>query len=539
MPVTVESPALVNRLESAPETARSVVVVTSPAPVPYRSSKRFAIALVLIVAVGSLLRFAAWTGSRNLWIDESMLALNLVARTPAQLLEPLDWNQGAPVGYLLVSKATIAAFGVSEQSLRLAPFLGSLLGLIGFAWLAPKLMSRPAAVIATLLYSFSPVLLSYSAECKQYATDASIAIGLFAAAAGLLHGEGGFRRWAVLAVAGAASVWFSHPAAFVLGGIGTPLFLAALLKKDRTRTIAASMTIGTWLVSFGVCYLLFLRKLGGNQYLLDYWMGHFLPAPKSVGDLVWLLDHYFAPFSYPGGMGGSEIRAGGIAAGLFLIGVWGFWKSRWEVAVALVLPALFALAASAVQKYPYAGRLLLFLAPMMILGVARGAGMLLDAVWKSQPAVAVVLLGILVAAPMLETVQELRRPMRTEQLQAVLGELRGQLRPTDRVHIYYGALPAYEFYTRDNPLPVNQVDRGEEARANPTEYRDQLLKFVGEPRVWVVFSHRHKHEESVITAYAETLGKRLQTIPGNGATAILYDMSRPPVAKPQAARPAP
>ena len=526
MPVSVESPALVNRVESAPETTRSVVVVTSPQPAFAPDRKFVATALVVLVMVGFGLRFVALMGTRNLWIDESMLALNLVARTPAQLLEPLDWNQGAPVGYLLASKASIATFGVSEMSLRLVSFLGSILGLIGFAWLAPRLMPRSAAFIATMLYSFSPVLLSYSAECKQYASDASIAIGLLAAAASLLKGEGEFRRWAVLAVAGAGAVWFSHPAAFVLGGIGTPLFLAALLKKDRTRIIASGATIATWLVSFGVCYMLFLRKLGGNQYLLDYWMGHFLPAPKSVGDLVWLLDHYFAPFSYPGGMGGSEIRAGGIAAGLFLIGIWGLIKSRWEVAVALVLPAFFALAASAVQKYPYAGRLLLFLAPMMILGVAYGAGMLLDAVWKSQPAVAVVLLGILLAAPVLETVQELRRPMRTEQLQPVLDQLRTQLRPTDRVHIYYGALPAYEFYTRNDPLPVNGVDRGEEARSNPTEYRDQLMKFVGEPRVWLVFSHRHKHEESVITAYAEALGKRLQTIPGNGATAILFDMSK-------------
>jgi hypothetical protein len=528
MPVSVESPALVNRLEAAPETARSVVVVTSPKTAPAPSRRTVSTALLLLVLVGSGLRCAAWMGSRNLWIDESMLALNLVSRGPAELLEPLDWNQGAPVGFLLATKATIAVFGTSEMALRLLPLLGSLAGLIGFARLAPRLMPRSAATIAVFLFSVSPMLLSYSAECKQYATDASIAIGLLAVAVGLLHGEAGFRRWAVLAIAGAFAVWFSHPSAFVLGGIGTPLFLAALVKRDRLRTFAAGATIATWLVSFGLCYVLFLRKLGGNQYLLDYWLGHFLPAPTSVGNLVWMLDHYFTPFTYPGGMGGTEIRAGGISAGLFLVGIWGFVKSRWEVAAALVLPALFALAASALHKYPFAGRLLLFLAPLMILGVARGAGMLFEAVWTSQPAAAVVLLGILFSAPVLETIQELRRPMRTEQLEPVLEQLRTQVQPTDQVHIYYGALPAYEFYMREKPLPAAHVDRGVEARSNPTEYRDQLKKYRGESRVWIVFSHPHKHEESVIMAYADALGRRVTTIPGNGATAILFDFQTEP-----------
>jgi len=527
MPVSTQSPALVNRITST----ASAVVVTTPeaAPASPRPLWMSPTAVTALVALGIVLRLIGFLGDRNLWIDESMLALNLVERTPARLLEPLDWNQGAPVGFLLAAKGSIAAFGVSERALRLVPFLGSLAGLIGFAWLALRLLPRPAAMIATVLFSISPVLLSYSAECKQYTTDASIAIGLFAAAASLLNGEGGFRRWAILAVSGAAAVWCSHPAAFVLGGLGTALFLAAAVNKDRARVVAATLTIGTWLVSFGACYMLFLRNLGTNQYLLDYWNGHFLPLPpRSAGDFAWLMDHFFAPFGYPGGMGGTEIRAGGIAAALFLIGLWGFAKEKWAVALALVLPGLFALLASGLHKYPFAGRLLLFLVPLMILGTARGAGMLAAALGKSQPVAALVLLGILFAAPCLEAYQEVRRPMRSEQLEPVLAELRPQLRPTDRVYIYYGALPAFEFYTRGNPLPVNQIDRGSEARSNVTEYRQQLAELAGQPRVWIVFSHRHKHEESIIVAYAEGLGRREKAITGNGAAAFLYDFSRPP-----------
>src|SRR6185437_12589368 len=227
-----ESPFIVNRLHAVPEPPS--VVVSRPVSEPRRWWTSPA-AIAVIAFLGIALRGTAWLNDRNLGIDESMLSINLIERGPSRLLEPLDWNQGAPVGFLLAVKAVIASIGITERSLRLVPMFGSLLGVIGFAWLALKLLPRPAAVIAIALFSFSPFLISYSAECKQYATDAAIAIGLFASSASLLQGESGFRRWAVLAAAGAMAVWFSHPAAFILGGIGTALLADGIVYKNRSR----------------------------------------------------------------------------------------------------------------------------------------------------------------------------------------------------------------------------------------------------------------------------------------------------------------
>jgi hypothetical protein len=506
-----------------------VVVVATPPPDTPRRWWTSSAAVVALVLLGVGLRAEALAGDRNLWIDESMLALNLVERSAAGLLEPLDWNQGAPVGFLLLTKAVITQLGASEVALRLVPFLGSLLGLAAFGWVAPKLLSRPAAVLGVLLLAVSPVLISYSAECKQYALDAGLTVGLLAGAVGLLLGRGGFPRWAGLAVAGAAAVWLSHPAAFVLGGIGTALLADAAWKKDRTRFLAAAGTVAVWLVSFGACFLLSLKQLGNNQFLLEYWDGHFLPLPPtSPGDVAWLLDHFFAPFAYPGGLGGTEIRAGGIAAVLFVVGVWGMWKERWPVAVAVVLPGVLALLASGVHKYPFAGRLLLFLVPLMVLGVARGAWTVGAALWKVQPVAATALLGVLVAAPCLEAYQEARRPMRYEQLNPVLGQVRDRWQPGDRMYVYYGARPAFEFYTRDNPFPAGAVEFGSHSRANRLMYRSELEALKGSPRVWLVFSHRHQNEEAVIEAYAEGLGRCEKVVEAPGAAAYLFDFTAPP-----------
>src|SRR5262245_19193615 len=96
--------ALGNRLDQL----RPPVILTAPSvPGSSRSWLTGTGMVVALVLLGIGLRGVALRSDRNLWIDESMLALNLIERSPARLLEPLDWNQGAPVGFLLLVKAAI------------------------------------------------------------------------------------------------------------------------------------------------------------------------------------------------------------------------------------------------------------------------------------------------------------------------------------------------------------------------------------------------------------------------------------------------
>jgi hypothetical protein len=481
--------------------------------------------IVALVILGFVLRAIPLIQNRCLWIDEAMLALNLVDRTPLQLLEPLDWNQGAPAGFLLFVKAAIGVFGEHEWALRLVPFMGSLLGLIAFTWLSRNLLPARGSLLAIALYAISPSLISYTAECKQYASDAALSVCLFAVSLGLLYRKNGYRRWALLAVVGAAAVWFSHPAVFVLGALGTALFLDCLAMKDRPRLLAFAATIGCWLVSFGICYVTTLRHLGTNQYLLDYWAGHFFTLPPaSAGDISWLASHLSNFVEFPGGLGGTEVKAGGLAGTLFLVGLFVILRERWPVVIALVGPAFLAILASGFHKYPFAGRLLLFLVPFLILGVARGAWAVAEGLWSPLPIASVIVVGILLLAPAVETYQQMRRPPRYEQITYVLEDVRQQWQPGDKVYLYYGAVPAYTFYTRHQPFVPNVV-KGTEYRGNRTGYRDELRNLAGEPRVWVIFSHRHQAEESLLRAYAEGLGECRQEIHQPGATAFLFDFS--------------
>jgi hypothetical protein len=131
MSFTTDGAALVNRLNALHEP----VVVDSLRFNSQQVSRWWLspTAVTILVILGTVLRGCAWFNDRNLWIDESMLALNLVERGPARLLEPLDWNQGAPVGFLLASKAIISGLGITERSLRRVPLVGSCRGVLGVA----------------------------------------------------------------------------------------------------------------------------------------------------------------------------------------------------------------------------------------------------------------------------------------------------------------------------------------------------------------------------------------------------------------------
>jgi hypothetical protein len=318
----------------------------------------------------------------------------------------------------------------------------------------------------------------------------------------------------VLAVAGALAVWCSHPATFVLGGIGTALLARAAMNRRWKEFLTTSAVIGCWLASFAVCYFLCLRQLSGNSYLTDYWAGHFLPLPpKSLGDLAWMVDHFVHFFTIPGGFGGELVPLGGFAAVLALVGLREFARERWPVAVALAVSAILVLLASALHKYPIGGRLMLFMVPAGVLLVARGASVILQVLWTHNRFAACMLAGVLVVAPLWESVDSLRRPTRSEELAPVLQTVRAEMQPGDRVYVYPGAEPAFVFYTRGQPFPAEAVTFGK-------EHQTDLANLRG--RVWVIISHPRGDEETVIRTLLDTRGRCEYECKQSGASAYLY-----------------
>jgi hypothetical protein len=477
----------------------------------------------LAVVCGIALRLIAFTADHSLWIDEAMLALNIVERTPAQLFEPLGHNQGAPVGFLLACKASVSLFGPSEFALRLTSFIASILGLFAFAFTAFQLLPKPAARLALWLFALAPYLVAYSAECKQYSTDAACCAGLLALAAGLLNGRTEKWRWLALALGGVVAVWFSHPSLFVAAGLGVALIVKAWLAKDRSALIASILMGLAWILSFVVVYLVNLRHLGENRYLQDYWAGYFLKFPSQPSEAFWIVEKFGQFLAYPGGMAM-------IAALPVILGMIAFARQENGkfLLTALLGPFAFTLLASALQKYPFCGRLLIFLVPILILLAARGMAELAEMLGKSSRLAAILALTFFFVAPALESRELLRHPKHAEELKPVLRELQSQWQPGDRLYVYNGsgdagAGPAFDFYAPQFRFPQEAIILGGIHRSDPTRYLDEVRAIPGGGRVWLLISHEHRDEATMLRAYFESTRKGGTEIVRPGSAAYAYD----------------
>lgn len=132
-----------------------------------------------IIVFGALLRLTQFLSNRSLWLDEAKLALNIVNRSFVQLCKPLDYGQGAPIGFLMLERSALHLFGSGEYALRLFPFLAGMISLLLFYQLAKQSVPTGAVPIPPGLFATSAPLIYYSSEVKQYSGDVAIALLLW------------------------------------------------------------------------------------------------------------------------------------------------------------------------------------------------------------------------------------------------------------------------------------------------------------------------------------------------------------------------
>jgi hypothetical protein len=111
--------------------------------------------LILFFGFGLFARVIRYYLCFPLWDDESFLCVNFIHRNFAELMQPLDYHQVAPVLFLWIERATVLLFGFSEYTLRLIPFVCSILSLFLFVRVARQLLSGPALMFAVAMFAVS------------------------------------------------------------------------------------------------------------------------------------------------------------------------------------------------------------------------------------------------------------------------------------------------------------------------------------------------------------------------------------------------
>ncbi len=500
-------------------------------------SGSIAIGLVLLGTAFRVLRYSA---NRPLWLDEAALAINLRNRSFLGLTQPLDWGQGAPIGFLWIEKLVVIIAGPSELAMRFVPLVAGILALPFFFLLCRRLFGTLTANVALALFAIAEAFIYYSSEVKQYSTDSLIAICLVLTCLEAARSGRVACFWG-LGLGGIFAIFFSHPAIFVLGSI--VLYLFILGRSTRRELTWPSVILAlVWGLFTLINYALFLRGLlKAEQGLVDANAYGFTPfPPHDVNDLKWYFSNFLYTFkfifSHPSGVGepiGVGIPISGLAAALAVIGAVSIAHEQKPTLILLLGPLILVLIAAALRKYPYIGRLILFLMPLIIMLIAAGITAPEHGSTREKLRLdRIVMFTILILFPFLAALNGVLKPPISEDVRPVLAYMNTHQKPGDLVYLYGGSSKAWSFYAPTFGLNEITPIEGEKNIIKASDRPNNILRLKGKKRVWFLFSFLSDrrgttNEEELTLSFLNSLGKQIDHISADGASGYLYDFSDP------------
>lgn len=485
-----------------PELLRRLGVIAGGWLRPSRSGRpdRASVLMGVIVLTGVVLRLRAYLANRALWLDEAYLARSFLDRDlTTLLLTPLASNQSAPPGFIVVAKTATQMFGFNEYSLRLLPLAAS----IGTLFLAAKLAKHafsaflPQAAFVGLL-SFSPFLIYYAQEFKQYSLDAFVAT-----AALLIASTGVQRRRPILIgclVAGMAV--FSLPGAVILG-VTLALDVISAVERDDFRRSGLALGLGVTGILLHVAYTF---SAGTDRAsMVRYWEGHsFPPGGSLLTELRWhfekTLEIAWVGLAH-GNIGFTRVGVGEPLIVMLFLGAVAFSLMRrpreiqlaWFVVIVTVLLAQMRL-------YPIGTRLSLHLVPVLSLLFAAGIDNLRRNSELAQRA-AHIGLALVLILPLTNSWERFNRPLVSRDVRAIVNQINSRVAPDDIVVMNRFSRTAFNLYA-DAGLtnPRFKVHWTSDARGSTASVQEVLhaqgLAGADAPlsfgRVWIAASHRDR-----------------------------------------------
>jgi len=517
--------------------------------------------LICICITGILLRLAVYIHNRPFWTDEAQLALNIRTRSMLDLLGHLDYCQAAPPGFLLLEKSLVMGFGESELVLRFLPLLAGICALTMFTIFARQVLKARAAALSSLLFASSEALIRYSTEFKQYSVDVLFALLIWQAVLPTFSGARRSANFAILTLLAIIAPWFSFSSIIVLAavlGIGTAVSLS---EKQRTATLNWVSIWGLFGSSLSFVYYLSLSAISGGP-CKDALMDQRAVPPHDLTAIGWFSNKVFDAMQFPGGFAPLGT---GVALLCLIIGFWQLRQRRPLLVTAICLPIAMTVLGAWFSIYPFFGRFLLFLVPVILLLVAEGAQWLHlqvrgKAVWISACIVTLLLW------PRLDFVHwKGDVPLfRQTEVRSALKYIQQERKAGDQIYVYYGAYFPAMYYCRAAGIAAHELIIGtpgywwnsnlrttllsawakthlapEKPDAEVFEsyrrgdfspqwsvFESDVKRLSGRGRVWILFSLTDwlgSDEEKVFLYFLDQHGTWLETKKLSGASVYLYD----------------
>ncbi|MDR1811408.1 MAG: hypothetical protein LBQ87_01100 [Candidatus Fibromonas sp.] len=411
--------------------------------IPIKNIKSFFMfASIGIVAISVIVRIIMYLKCPSLYLDEALLAENIVSRNWLELLvPPLNNVQSAPVLYVIAVKSICEIFGYSELSLRffsLFAFVSLLICETVFMKKVFNFSNHKIAFVVVMSVLF-PSYIWYSNELKPYMGDA-----LFAVLTVLLHFyyTQNKIKLPILTALYILIFAFSSPAIFFIGGVLFSEFLIAVFNKNKKAIISISLSGVVILAIFGLYYYWWQAQISEVMQIL--WNGTaeenrlkqilkiFHPMTGAYGESSSLAVWFFVPFA--------------------LLGFYSSLKQKNKIVYSISLALFFVFFASAIGKWPLrAGRLWLFLPIIVLIFTPIGYDFIKDKIQRKKltDIVEFSFLPVIVVCSLINCVGYIglgsKMYYRSGEINPLIHYVQENIKEDEKLYVYQGAVIAFKY----------------------------------------------------------------------------------------------
>jgi hypothetical protein len=168
---------------------------------------------------------------------------------------------------------------------------------------------------------------------------------------------------------------------------------------------------------------------------------------------------------------------------------------RWQWVLLLALPVGLNILVSGFEKYPFHGRLILYLVPLVFIVLGKGMDVLLRL--TRNRAIAAVAFGLLLALflrPAIATTNSylVAHDYLQDDLKPVLSFMQANKQAGDLVYVYHYIEQPYAYYAPHYGLEALPVVVGQNNSADAKQYEQELSALPRGERIWFLFSFVHE-----------------------------------------------
>jgi hypothetical protein len=496
------------------------------------------IAIALLLMVGIFISLFQFLSNRSLWVEEAMLALDIIHKNSFELLKPLEeYRQVAPILFLQIEKLFSTLLPDTEYGLRIFPLLcfwGA--GYFFYKFIKKQLHSVYEIIIALSFFVLNGLFILYSSEVKQYMTDIFVLLIIFYLLIKSYKREQ--NKYYIVGITGVFSIFLSNIAPIVLFTVGLYLFYVdffQLKQKKSDRILPLLAVFVVWLGVFSIYYYYFIYEHPNREFMIGFWSGEenaFMPynSLKEFCNFISIRRAVILRALLPQITTMHPFFENAIQIMLLLMFLFGILclilKKRIELIILTCTPLVLHAVLSASQLYPFALRLILYTLPGVIIICSIGIIFMLKLVFAR------LMEGkyhsLIFLFPVLLFLTGYPFKIRSQEIKESIKYILKNRKENENIYAHISCFAASAYYEAigfappiediafrpyDQTFTISQ-------RTGDDKYIEELKKVHG--KNWLLFTY-YLEGEKYITDKLDSCYKRLKTFHTAGSSVYFYD----------------